>query len=138
MATAFDPIADFSKMLEGFNFPGVDKTSLIEARRKDLEALGEANRLAFEGMQAVVQKQAEMLSASAREIQAAAQQMTGGSPTDVMAKQGEFVQHSIKKAVDNIREIAEMAQKSQADALAAITKRAEQSIDETKTLLPRT
>jgi phasin family protein len=89
-------------------------------------------------MQAVVQKQAEMLSASVREIQSAAQQMTGGSPTDVMAKQGEFVQHSLKKAVDNMREIAEMAQKSQADALAAITKRAEQSIDEAKTLLQRT
>jgi phasin family protein len=138
MATAFNPIADFSKMLESFNFPGVDKTSLIEARRKDLEALGEANRLAFEGMQAVVQKQAEMLSASVREIQAAAQKMTGGSPTDVMAKQGEFVQHSLKKAVDNMREIAEMAQKSQADALAAITRRAEQSIEEAKTLLPGT
>jgi hypothetical protein len=37
-----------------------------------------------------------------------------------------------------MREIAEMAQKSQADALAAITKRAEQSIDEAKTLLQRT
>ena len=138
MATPFNPITDFSKMLEGFNFPGIDKTSLIDSRRKDLEALAEANRLAYEGMQALVQKQTEMLSTSVREIQAAAQQMSGGNPAEVMAKQGEFVQRSLQKAFDNMREMAEMAQRSQADALAAITKRAEQSMNEAKTSSQRT
>ena len=48
MATPFNPLTDFTKMLEKFNFPGVDSTSITESRRKDMEALTEANRLAYE------------------------------------------------------------------------------------------
>ncbi|WP_235025521.1 phasin family protein, partial [Caballeronia terrestris] len=65
MATPFPQITDFSKTLASFKFPGVDMTSLLEARRKDVEALAEANTLAYEGMQALVRKQTEMLNASA-------------------------------------------------------------------------
>ena len=72
-------------MLESFKLPGVDMTSLLEARRKDVEALAEANTLAYEGMQALVRKQTEMLNASAREIQAAAGRMSGENPMESMA-----------------------------------------------------
>lgn len=137
MATPFNQSTDFSKMLESFKFPGVDMTSLLESRRKDIEALAEANTLAYEGMQALVQKQTEMLNASAHEIQAAAGRMSGGNPTETMAKQGEFIQRSLQTAFDNMRELAEMARKSQAEALAAISKRAEQTMQEVKTLSNR-
>ncbi|WP_454724793.1 MULTISPECIES: phasin family protein [Cupriavidus] len=136
MATTSNPFTDFSKMLEQFKLPGVDMTSVIEARRKDIDALTEANKVAYQGMQALVQKQTEILSKTMQEIQAAAQQMgTGGSPAEAMAKQGEFVQQGLQKAFNNMRELAEMAQKSQAEALAVITKRAEQNIEDAKNLM---
>ncbi|WP_425266549.1 phasin family protein [Caballeronia arationis] len=138
MATPFTQITDFSKMLESFKFPGVDMTSLLEARHKDVEALAEANTLAYEGMQALVRKQTEMLNASAHEIQAAAGRMSGDNPTDSMAKRGEFIQQSLQTAFENMRELAEMAQKSQTVALAAISKRAEQTMRELKALSNRT
>ena len=138
MATPFTQITDFSKMLESFKFPGVDMTSLLEARRKDVEALAEANTLAYEGMQALVRKQTEMLNASAHEIQAAAGRMSGDNPTESMAKRGAFVQQSLQTAFGNMRELAEMAQKSQTEALAAISKRAEQTMRELKALSNRT
>jgi len=77
MTTPFNPLADFTKMLAQFNLPGVDSTAIAESRRKDLEALAEANRLAYEGMQALVRKQTELLNENARAIQAAAQQFRG-------------------------------------------------------------
>lgn len=138
MSTPSNPFADFSKMLEQFKLPGVDMTSVMDARRKDIDAITEANRLAYEGMQALVQKQTEMLSKTMQELQVAASQMNAsGDPSQVMAKQGAFVQQTFQKAFENMRELAEMAQKSQADALAAITKRAEQNVEEAKTLLQR-
>jgi phasin family protein len=137
MATPFTQMTDFSKMLESFKFPGIDMTSLLDSRRKDIEALAEANRLAYEGMQALVRKQTEMLTASAQEIQAAAARMSGGNPAEAMNKQGEFVQQSLQKAFENMRELAEMARKSQVEALAAISQRAEQTMQEVKVLSNR-
>jgi len=135
MATT-NPFTDFSKLLEQYKLPGVDMTSVIEARRKDIDAITEANKVAYEGMQALVQKQTEILSKTMQEIQAAAQKMTtGGNPAEAMAKQGEFVQQGLQTAFNNMRELAEMAQKSQAEALAVITKRAEQNIEEAKNLM---
>ncbi|MFM0493347.1 TIGR01841 family phasin [Paraburkholderia caledonica] len=138
MATPFPEITDFSKMLESFKLPGVDMTSLLEARRKDVEALAEANTLAYEGMQALVRKQTEMLNASAREIQAAAGRMSGENPMESMAQRRDFVQQALKTAFENMRELAEMAQKSQTEALAAISKRAEQTMRELKAQSNRT
>ncbi len=48
MATPPNPFADFTKMMEQFRLPGMDMSAVIEARRKDIEALTEANQLAYE------------------------------------------------------------------------------------------
>jgi len=139
MSTSTNPFTDFTKLLEQYKLPGVDMASMIEARRKDIDAITEANKIAYEGMQALVQKQTEILSKSMQEIQAAAQKMTaGGDPAEAMAKQGEFVQQGLQTALNNMRELAEMAQKSQAEALAVITKRAEESIEEAKSMMKGT
>lgn len=136
MPTMPSQFADFTKLLEQYKLPGVDMTAVIEARRQDIEAIMEANRVAYEGMQALVQKQTELLSKSMQEIQAATQQMTtGGNPAEALTKQGEFVQQGLQAAFNNMRELAEMAQRSQAEALAVITKRAEQNIEEAKALM---
>jgi phasin family protein len=105
-------------------------TSLLEARRNDVEALAKANTLAYEGMQALVRKQTEMLNASAQAIQAAAGRMSGDNAAESMAKRGAFIQESLQTAFENMRELAEMAQKSQTESLAAISKRAEQTMQE--------
>lgn len=136
MATSPNPFTDFTKLLEQYKLPGVDMTAVIEARRKDIEAITEANKIAYEGMQALVQKQAEILSQSMQEIQAAAQKLAaGGDPAAAMTRQGEFVQQGLQAAFNNMRELAEMAQKSQAEALAVMTQRAEQNIEEAKRLM---
>jgi phasin family protein len=137
MATPFNPLTDFTKMLEKFNFPGVDSTSITESRRKDMEALTEANRLAYEGMQALVKKQTELLNANAMAIETAAQQIHGANPTEVLAEQGEFVQQSLQKAFESMRQLAEIAQKSQTAAMAVISQRAEESMRASKDLLNR-
>ncbi|MNT45099.1 Phasin protein [compost metagenome] len=131
MATPPNPFADFTKMMEQFRLPGVDMNAVIEARRKDIEALTEANKLAYEGIQAVIQKQQEIFTKTMQQLQAAAQQYsTAGNPAEAMAKQSEFVQQTLHQAFENMRELAETAQKAQTEALAVIGKRAEQNVKE--------
>ena len=125
---------DFSKLLEQFKLPGIDLNAMIEMRRKDIEALAAANRAALEGIQTLGQKQAEILRTTMDELQSLVKQLTssGGVPS---ASTGEVVQQALQKAFANMRELAEVAYKSQSDAFAVISQRAQENIQELKTLL---
>jgi len=132
MATTPNPFEDFSKMLEQFKIPGMDMEAVLLARRKDIDALTQANRLAYEGMQALMKKQTEIFSQTMQEIQDSMRQFnTGGNPAQAMTQQGELVQQALQKAFANMRELAEMAQKSQVEAMTVIGDRARQSLQET-------
>ena len=62
---------DLTKMIEQFKLPGVDTAEIVAARRKDIDALVQANQAAYEGMRALSSKQAEMLKQAMQDIQAA-------------------------------------------------------------------
>ena len=55
MATESNPFSDVKKMIEQFKLPGVDMTAIVEA-------LVDANKAAYEAMQAVARKQTEMMT----------------------------------------------------------------------------
>jgi phasin family protein len=119
-------------MLEQFKVPGVDMSAIVESRRKDIEAIVEANKTAYESMQAVARKQQEMLARAMQDIQAAA---TSGISDP--AKQSEVARNAYVKAIDDMKDLAEIARKSQADAMASITQRANEHMEEIKKMLQR-
>ena len=129
------PFLDVNQLMAQFKLPGIDMNAIVEGRRKDIEALAEANRIAFEGMQKLAQKQAEILQKSMQEAQAAMQNMTPGQPAANAGNQGELIQKAFQDALSNMRELAELAGKSQAQALEVVTRRVQENIDEAKKLL---
>lgn len=126
------PFVDISKIMEQFKLPGIDLPAIVEARRKDIEALTQANTIAFEGLQSLAQKQAEILRETMEEAQASMQRMAAGTPVDNATKQGELVQQAFQKALANMQALAEMAGKSQAEAFNVISKRVQQNIQESR------
>jgi phasin family protein len=132
MADQTNPFGDLTKMLEQFKVPGVDMSAIVESRRKDIEAIVEANKTAYESMQAVARKQQEMLARAMQDIQVAA--TTGISDP---AKQSEVARNAYVKAIDDMKDLAEIARKSQADAMASITQRANEHMEEIKKMLQR-
>src|SRR6202051_1467842 len=58
------PSFDFTKLMSDFKLPGVDLATIMDREKKNIEALTEANRVAFEGWQALVHRQAEILQES--------------------------------------------------------------------------
>jgi len=58
------PSFDFTKLMKDFKLPGVDLATIMDREKKNIEALTEANRVAFEGWQALVHRQAEILQDS--------------------------------------------------------------------------
>ena|SRR5689334_21907951 len=132
------PVLNIEKLLERFRLPGVDLPALMEAQRKNVQALQEANQKAYSGALALAKRQTEILEETMSEWQSAAKELTAkGSLENAASKQAEFARKAIAHAIDNMRELAEMAVQSQADAYAVIGKRVRAGIDEFRDYLNR-
>ena len=126
---ATDPFGDMKNMLEQLKLPGIDMAAILESRRKDVEALVEANKSAYEAMQAIARKQTEMMAESVQVMQEAAK---GAADP---GKQTEAVRSAFEKTIADMKELAEMASRSQSDAMIHITQRAAEHMEEIKKLM---
>src|SRR3954447_19587222 len=97
--------------------------SIIERERKNIEALAEANRVAFEGWQNLVRRQGEILQDSMKRAVDDAKNQTA------LKNGAELARSAFETALDNMRELAEMAAKSQKDAFEVIRKRVEENMN---------
>ena len=131
-------MGDFPKLMGDFKVPGVDVEAVVASQRRNLEALSEANQLAVEGMQAVAKRQSEIFRQMMEETsQAMRDMMAAGSPEDKASRQTEMLKEGFKRAIANMRELAEMVAKSQTEAFDVINKRVTDSLDEIKTLIAK-
>jgi phasin family protein len=133
-ATPAGLFSDLTKLIEQFKLPGIDLNAMMEARRKDIEALAAANRTALEGAQTLVQKQAEILRSTMDQLQSLVKHMTT-TGTLTPASTGEVVQQALQKAFASMQELAETAYKSQSEAFAVVNRRVQENIQEVKALL---
>jgi phasin family protein len=117
------PFFDFTKLMRQFRLPGVDFAALVDRERKNIEALAEANRIAFEGWQRLVRRQAEILQETMKKVVADAGQ------EDAMKKRADLAKEGFEKALANMRELAEMATKSQKEAFEVVRKRIEENVE---------
>jgi phasin family protein len=117
------PAFDFSKMLQQFKIPGVDFSSIVERERKNIEALAEANRIAFEGWQNLVRRQSEILQDSMKRA------VEESRNQNALKNGAEIARSAFETALGNMRELAEMAAKSQRDAFEVIRKRVEENMN---------
>ena len=126
-------LTDMQKLSEQFAVPGVDAKILVEAQRKNIEALTGANQVVVQGMQAVAKRQSEILAQAMAEVSSAAQQIaSAGDPQAMSAKQAELVRQAFEKAIANMRELAEMVTKSNQEAFQLINQRVAESLEELK------
>ncbi|MCC8998469.1 MAG: phasin family protein [Candidatus Contendobacter sp.] len=128
---------DLSKALGDVKIPGFDLEAAVAAQRKNIEALTAANQAAVQGLQAVAQRQAEILSQAINEVSTVAQQLSsaGTNPQELTAKQAELARKAFEQALANARELAEMVSKSNTEAFAIINKRVTESLQELKSLV---
>ena len=136
MSKHADPFADITKMMSQFQLPGIDMSAFVEARRKDIEALAQANTAAVESMQALARRQQEMLAEAMHEIQQAATHATsGGIALPDPAKQADLTRKACEKALAQMTELAELARKSQSEVMASLSRRASENMEEIKNLM---
>jgi phasin family protein len=116
------PNFDFTKLMSDFKLPGVDLATIMDREKKNIEALTKANRVAFQGWQALVHRQAEILQDS---IKRAVDTVQG---EDAGKRRMDLAAHAFETALSNMRELAEMAAKSQKETFDIIRKRVEDNL----------
>ena len=100
----------------------------MEREKKNIEALTKANKIAFEGWQALIRRQSEILEETMTEAIANARKQSAAEHRMEFAKQG------FQKSLDHMRELAEMATKSQKEAIEVVRKRVDENIKHFKNL----
>ena len=117
------PVFDFTKLMSQFRLPGVDFAALVDRERKNIEALAKANRIAFEGWQRLVRRQAEMLQETMKKV------VTDAGKEDAAKKRADLAKEGFEKALANMRELAEITTQSQKEAFDVVRKRIEENVE---------
>lgn len=125
------PLKDMAERLQALPLAG----AVAESGRKDLQALMQANEKAYQGLQTVVRRQTEMLKASITEWQGAMKSMSPTEPRENLAKLDAMGKAAFKQTLDDIRELSELAAKSQAEAFDIVRQRIHDNVEEVSKLL---
>jgi phasin family protein len=104
--------------------PKVDVDKLVEMNRKNFDALMRSASVARESTKAFAEKQGEIIQAAFKETSAMVKDFhPTGSPQEIVAKQSEYARKVFEVAMQNTRDLAELATKSTAEAARIIRER---------------
>lgn len=137
---AFPPkmsdFGDFTKIFAELKFPAVpDLDSFVSASRKNIETLAAANKIALEGAQAVARRHMEIMQQNMTEMTEAMRALTSAeTPQAKAAKQAEVLKAAYERAVGNIKELGDMIQQSNTEALRLLNQRFTEAMEEVKAL----
>jgi phasin family protein len=125
-----NPFLDMLRKFGGdLQVPQFDLDGMIEAHRKNIEALTSSTTAMVEGAQAMAQKQREIVEASLREASALAQQIKSHGEQSV-ARQTEFAKNVFDIAVQGAQDAAQLTRMSTGDAVRILQDRMRESLEE--------
>jgi len=140
MSQAKTATEEMAKMFSDMKMPHMpDSSALMEAHKRNLEVMSAANRIALEGAQAVAKRHMEIMQQTMTEISENMRSLASSdSPADKATKQTEALKRAYERAVANTKELADLIQHANGEALALLNKRFAEAMDEAKTLLAKT
>lgn len=124
---------DLAKLGKQFKLPSVDMSTLIEWQRKDFEAYTQAQRQLYEGMAALAQRRAEVLQEIVSTWQEAAKAGTGDKHP--LAGQADAARQSLQKAMESLKELANMELQTGANAWKPVQERMQENLQNLYKLL---
>ena len=116
-------------------FVPFDTGTFIAAQQRNIDAFASAGQIVVDGVRTIAQRQGEMMQSSVDQLMsvshdALAMKATDLQPADQFAK----AKAQYEAAVNNAKELAEIAMKAQGEAVAVLSKCAMANIDDLKSL----
>ena len=132
MTKTANPFADFTKAFGEFKMPMFDMEAFAAMQQKNFEAVTAANQLAMDGVRAVFERQVQIAQQSVEEAQVAVKALTEGKTKIDADEQVAAAKAAMEKASAHIRELSEMAAKSQNEVFDVLNKRMLDGMEEVK------
>lgn len=140
MESGMSAMQEFTRMFSDMKFPtmpGMD--GIISAHRRNMETFSAANRVALEGAQVVARRNMEIMQQSIGELTDTMRQLTTAeSPQARAARQAELLKEAYERAVANMKELADLITRSNAEAVQLLNNRFTEAMDEVKQLVAKT
>jgi phasin family protein len=128
----------FKNLGEQFKVPAFDMAKIMEHHQKNLDAMTRSWQAMAGGAGEIANKQREIVEAAVKDVtEMVKDYRPGGSPQEAMAKQAEFAKKAIEATITNTRDIAELVQKSSAQAFNIVQDRMKESYDEIRASMER-
>lgn len=133
------PEFDMKKLMGDLKIPPMpDAEAVLAAYKRNLEALTEANRVALEGAQLVARRHMEILQETMSGLTGTLKELsTASTPSSRAAKQAELLKKAYENAVSNTKELGDLIQKSNAEAMSKLNTRFSEAMTEMKALLDK-
>ena len=124
---------DFSAWADAFKAPKFDTAELVDAHKKNTDALAKANRAAVEGFKSVAARQAEIVKDEVANFSEAANEIFSGKTPEANAtKQIELAQNAFARGFDYVRELTELTAKANQEVFDVLQSRFENGVKEAK------
>ncbi len=112
-----------------------DMGGAMASYQRNLDALAQANRIAIEGVQAVMRRQAEVVQQTMAELAETVKTLSGAGIAKIdPAKNAEAIKDAYAKAVAHSKELADLMQRANTEATEVLHKRVSAALDEAKAL----
>lgn len=113
-----------------------DMGGAMAGYQKNLEALAQANRIAVEGVQAVMRRQAEVVQQTIAELTETVKTLaSAGMAKPDPAKNADAIKEAYTRAVAHSKELADLMQRANTEATEVLHKRVSAALDEAKALV---
>jgi len=129
-ASLRDLVARLSK-LEVAGFAG----RLVQGWRKDLEVIVAANRRSYAGMEEIVRRRTAQIKETVSELQSVGKVMATVGTKESVRNLDDLALASLKLTLNDLRELADLAARSQREAFELMQQRVAENIDEVQQLL---
>jgi phasin family protein len=125
---------DMTKYFSSMKMPAMPEVAaLMETHKKNLAALAAANKLVFEGAQAITQRQVELIRRQVTDVTEAAKMLAApGDARERAARQAELMKQAYEKSVSDLKEVEDLLRKSSTEALDLVHHRFIEALDEVK------
>ena len=113
-----------------------DMGGAMASYQRNLEALAQANRIAVEGVQAVMRRQAEVVQLTIADLTETVKTLASAGMAKVdAAKNADAIKDAYARAVSHSKELADLMQRANTEAAEVLHQRVSAALDEAKGLV---
>ena len=128
--------SEFTKLFANMKMPAApNMDAFMAASRRNMETIAAANRVAVEGAQAVAKRHMEIMQQGMTEMTEAVRSMAlPEDPQAKAAKQAELLKQAYEHSVANMKELGDLIQRSNAEAVGLLNTRFAEAMEEVTAL----